>query len=157
MQLEYFEMIDKVAAYDSEMGTLVSESAVPVESPVFEGHFPGYPLVPGVLLTETMAQASGYLILALNDFSMMPFLMAVDKARFRSFVEPAQVLKTSAEFVLEGSGYAATKARIFRNDDVICSAELRFRLMPFPDPLAPLLRERANRIGLTELMNGQGG
>ena len=41
---------------------------VPEASPVFEGHFPGHPLVPGVLLTETMAQASGYLVLALIGF-----------------------------------------------------------------------------------------
>ncbi len=153
MQLEYFEMIDKVTAFDRESQTLAAESAVPVESPVFEGHFPGYPLVPGVLLTETMAQASGYLILALNGFAEMPFLMAVDKARFRNFVEPAQILDTTAEFVMEGSGYAATKTRITRGDEVVCSAELRFRLMPFPGQLTSLLRDRADRIGLAELMS----
>ena len=44
--------------------------------------------MPGVLLTETMAQASGFLVLGLMDFTHMPFLMAVDKARFRTFVGP---------------------------------------------------------------------
>ncbi len=156
MQLEYFEMIDKVTAYDKEVQSLDALSTVPLESPVFEGHFPGYPLVPGVLLTETMAQASGYLILAMNEFAEMPFLMAVDKARFRNFVEPEQVLQTTAEFVMEGSGYAATKARTKRGNEVVCSAELRFRLMPFPDQLTSLLRERADRIGLAELMSCDG-
>ncbi len=156
MQLEYFEMIDKVIAFDREGQTLAAESTVPVESPVFEGHFPGHPLVPGVLLTETMAQASGYLILALNGFAEMPFLMAVDKARFRNFVEPSEVLDTTAEFVMEGSGYAATKARITRSDEVVCSAELRFRLMPFPGRLTSLLRERSDKIGLEKLMSCTG-
>lgn len=156
MRLEYFEMIDRVTAYDKNGGTLVSQSTVPAESPVFEGHFPGYPLVPGVLLTETMAQASGYLVLALNNFAMMPFLMAVDKARFRSFVEPSQVLATTASFVMEGSGYAATKAQITRDDAVICSAELRFRLMEFPEQLTSLLQDRAKQTGLTELIGCQG-
>ena len=83
-----------------------------MESPVFEGHFPGHPLVPGVLLTETMAQASGYLVLGLMDFTHMPFLMAVDKARFRTFVGPRSELAVTAQLEHEGSGYAVTKAAI---------------------------------------------
>lgn len=89
MRLEYFEMIDSVVRLDRAAGRIEARALVPEASPVFEGHFPGHPLVPGVLLTETMAQASGYLVLAHLDFAQMPFLMAVDKARFRSFVGPA--------------------------------------------------------------------
>ncbi len=88
MRLEYFEMIDRVVALDREAKRIETRSTVPDSSPVFEGHFPGHPLVPGVLLTETMAQASGYLVLGLMEFTHMPFLMAVDKARFRTFVGP---------------------------------------------------------------------
>ena len=89
MRLEYFEMIDRVTCPRPRRrsGSRRARSC-PMESPVFEGHFPGHPLVPGVLLTETMAQASGYLVLGLMDFTHMPFLMAVDKARFRTFVGP---------------------------------------------------------------------
>ena len=91
MRLEYFDMIDRVVTFDPSQKRIVTRSTVPAESPVFEGHFPGHPLVPGVLLTETMAQASGYLLLGLNGLSQMPFLMTVDKARFRTFVEPRTV------------------------------------------------------------------
>jgi 3-hydroxyacyl-[acyl-carrier-protein] dehydratase len=148
MRLEYFEMIDRVTLLDREAKRIEVSSTVPMESPVFEGHFPGHPLVPGVLLTETMAQASGYLVLGLMNFSHMPFLMGVDKARFRTFVEPGTVLTISAQLEHEGSGYAVTKAKIAADSKPICDAELRFRIMPFPEGMDGLMRAQARRIGL---------
>lgn len=148
MRLEYFEMIDRVEEIDVSAGTIRTVSTVPGESPVFEGHFPDHPLVPGVLLTEAMAQASGYLVLALRDFAEMPFLMAVDRARFRSFVGPGADLVVEARLSHEGSGYVATRASVTVAGKRIADAELRFRTMPFPDGLDRRMREQARRIGL---------
>jgi 3-hydroxyacyl-[acyl-carrier-protein] dehydratase len=148
MRLEYFDMIDRVVGFDRRAKRIEARSVVPQTSPVFEGHFPGHPLMPGVLLTETMAQASGYLVLGLLDFSHMPFLMAVDKARFRSFIGPGAELAIAAELEHEGSGYAVTKAAIEVEGKRICDASLRFRTMPFPDGLDRPMRERARGIGL---------
>ena len=148
MRLEYFEMIDRVTLLDRAEKRIEATSTVPMESPVFEGHFPGHPLVPGVLLTETMAQASGYLVLGMMDFTHMPFLMAVDKARFRAFVGPGTVLTVAATLEHEGSGYAVTKARILVEGKPICDAELRFRIMPFPPGMDEQLRARGRQIGL---------
>jgi 3-hydroxyacyl-[acyl-carrier-protein] dehydratase len=150
MRLEYFEMIDRVVGLDRAAKRIEARSTVPMESPVFEGHFPGHPLVPGVLLTETMAQASGYLVLGLMNFSHMPFLMAVDKARFRTFVPPGTVLAIEATLEHEGSGYAVTRARITVEGKPICDAELRFRIMPFPPDLSEQMRAQARRIGMLE-------
>ena len=155
MRLEYFEMIDEVVALDRAAGRIEAIARVPLESPVFEGHFPGHPLVPGVLLTETMAQASGYLVLAHLDFAQMPFLMAVDKARFRSFVGPGATLQVTASLEHDGSGYAVTKAAIRHDGKALADAELRFRTMPFPEGLDAPMRERAARIGLDTLIGAR--
>src|SRR6218665_1569154 len=124
MLLEYFQMIDRVESIDSARSTLKVRSVVPAKSPVFEGHFPGMPLVPGVLLIETMAQASGFLVLAATDFAAMPFLMSVDGAKMRSFVEPDAVLDIEAVLEHDGSGYAVTKAKISSSGKKVCDAQL---------------------------------
>ena len=155
MRLEYFDMIDRVVTFDPSQKRIVTRSTVPAESPVFEGHFPGHPLVPGVLLTETMAQASGYLVLGLMDFTHMPFLMAVDKARFRTFVGPGAELAIEAQFEHEGSGFAVTKARIASGGKKICDAQLKLRTIPFDQvPLGDIVRKRAEELGLMAAMAG---
>ncbi|WP_105382373.1 3-hydroxyacyl-ACP dehydratase FabZ family protein [Neorhizobium alkalisoli] len=149
MLLEYFQMIDRIEAVDLGTKVLKAQSVVPAKSPVFEGHFPGMPLVPGVLLIETMAQASGFLVLAATDFSAMPFLMSVDGAKMRSFVEPDAVLDIEAFLEHEGSGYAVTKAKISSGGKKVCDAQLKLRTMPFSEiPLAPIIRKRAEEVGL---------
>lgn len=151
MLLEYFQMIDKVEAVDLDRGTLKARSVVPDKSPVFEGHFPGMPLVPGVLLIETMAQASGMLVLAAKDFTAMPFLMSVDGAKMRAFVEPGAVLEIEAHLEHDGSGFAVTKAKISSDGKKICDAQLKLRTMPFSEvPLADIVRKRAEEIGLMD-------
>jgi 3-hydroxyacyl-[acyl-carrier-protein] dehydratase len=95
-----------------------------------------------------MAQASGYLVLAVKNFAQMPFLMAVDKARFRDFVGPGAELAIEASLEHDGSGYAVTRAAIRSGGKPIANAELRFRTMPFPAGLDGQMRARAASIGL---------
>ena len=153
MRLEYFDMIDRVVTFDPSQKRIVTRSTVPAESPVFEGHFPGMPLVPGVLLIETMAQASGFLVLAASDFAAMPFLMSVDGAKMRTFVEPDAVLDIEAVLEHDGSGYAVTKTKITSAGKKVCDAQLKLRTMPFAEvPLADIVRKRAGEVGLFEAL-----
>ena len=147
MRLEYFQMIDRVVSLEGD--AIVVESRVPDASPVFEGHFPGHPLVPGVLLVETMAQASGWLILGRNGFARMPFLMTVKEAKFRAFVGPGAALDVTARVTHEGSGYVVTEARLASGGKRVADAEILLRSMPFPNPdLEASMRALAGRIGL---------
>jgi 3-hydroxyacyl-[acyl-carrier-protein] dehydratase len=133
MLLEYFQMIDTVEELDPDNGKIVARADVPMESPVFEGHFPGSPLVPGVLLVETMAQASGFMLLSRLKFEKMPFLANISSAKLRTFVEPGSVLQVIAELEHDGSGFAKTKAQILSGGKKICDCKLMFRIMPFPN------------------------
>ena len=147
MRLEYFQMIDRVVSLEGD--AIRVESRVPEASPVFEGHFPGHPLVPGVLLVETMAQASGYLLLHRLGFARMPFLASVKEAKFRSFVPPGTRLEVTARIEHDGSGYAVTRAGVTRDGQRICDAELTLRILPFPAAeLEATMRAQAERIGL---------
>lgn len=148
MRLEYFQMVDRITAFEHDPARLTAESTIPQESPIFEGHFPGHPLMPGVLLIETMAQTSGYLLLGRNRFGAMPFLAGVTQAKMRRFVEPRAPIAMEATLLHEGSGYAVTKARIRSDGKAVCDAELMFKLLPFPDGLAAQMREHAAGLGL---------
>jgi 3-hydroxyacyl-[acyl-carrier-protein] dehydratase len=134
MRLEYFLLLDRIVDLNLGDRTIRTEATVPTASTIFEGHFPGYPLMPGVLLIETMAQTSGWLIIALTKFTRMPFFAAVKEAKLRSFVTPGQKLDVSASILHDGSGFAMTKAEIRHDDKIICNAELTFRLVEFPSP-----------------------
>jgi len=134
MRLEYFQLIDRIVALDLKQRTVRAEGLVPEQSTVFEGHFPGHPLMPGVLLIESMAQTSGWLIIGLMRFERMPFLAAVKEAKLRSFVQPGARLEISASLLHDGSGYAVTKASVACEGKTICDAEITFRVMPFPNP-----------------------
>lgn len=133
MRIEYFQLIDRIIDIDLVGRTIRVAAEVPQTCTIFEGHFPGYPLMPGVLLIETMAQASGWLILAVTKFERMPFLAAVKEAKLRSFVVPGQTLAVSASLVHEGSGYAIAQAEISADGKSTSEAQITFRLMPFPD------------------------
>src|ERR1039458_6480985 len=112
MQLEYFQLIDRIVDLNVGEKTIVVEAQVPQHSTIFEGHFPGYPIMPGVLLIESMAQTSGWLLLALMKFERMPFLAAVKEAKMRGFVSPGELLSIDANVIHEGSGYAMTEAQV---------------------------------------------
>jgi 3-hydroxyacyl-[acyl-carrier-protein] dehydratase len=156
MRLEYFQMVDRIVALDPEVRTVHAECLVPDVSPVFEGHFPGHPLLPGVLMIETMAQTGGWLLLATLRFSRMPFLAQVKEAKLRTFVLPGQLLEAEARLVHDGSGYAVVAASIGAKGRKVADAEITYRVVPFPnETLRAEMLASARRLAVPEaLLNG---
>jgi 3-hydroxyacyl-[acyl-carrier-protein] dehydratase len=151
MRLEHFQMVDRVTVLDPAAGTVRAECAVPEASPVFEGHFPGYPLLPGVLMIETMAQTGGWLLLAMQRFARMPFLAQVREAKLRTFVQPGTRLVASVRLVHDGSGYAVMAGRLEADEKTAAEAEITYRMAPFPnDALRDRMLEAARRVGVAE-------
>jgi 3-hydroxyacyl-[acyl-carrier-protein] dehydratase len=147
MRLEYFQMVDRILALSTADGHVRAAATVPTQSPIFEGHFPDHPLMPGVLLIEAMAQTSGWLLLALTRFERMPFLAGIKDAKLRKFVAPATELEIDARLLHEGSGYAMTKSQILVAGAEACSAEITFRILPFPEPgVRNMLLDAARRM-----------
>ena len=151
MHLEYFKLIDRIADLNVGERTITVEAQVPQTNTIFEGHFPGYPLMPGVLLIESMAQTSGWLLIALLKFERMPFLASVKEAKMRDFVTPGELLTIDASIVHDGSGFAITEAKVRVNGKLKCNATLTFRHTPFPNPeLRGHMEAMAKRIGFPE-------
>ena len=133
MRIEYFQLIDRIVDLNLADRKISSEAKVPETSTIFEGHFPGMPLMPGVLLIEAMAQTAGWLVVALNNFERMALLAAVKEVKLRTFVKPGQMLSIEARLEHEGSGYAVVATKIRNERREVCDASITFRVLDFPN------------------------
>jgi len=149
MRLEYFQMIDRIITLDVDERRVRAACTVPKESTVFEGHFPTYPLMPGVLLIECMAQTVGWLVSALGGFTAMPILVGVKEGKFRTVVRPGDALEFDGKVIHEGSGFSVGECKGLRDGKTVCEGQITYRLMPYPSPeFREALWEWAVRINL---------
>jgi 3-hydroxyacyl-[acyl-carrier-protein] dehydratase len=94
-------LVDRVESLDPEKG-IVAIKAVTINESFFQGHFPGRPIMPGVLIVEALAQAAGVLAveaLGLAGSGKLVYFMAIEGAKFRAPVEPGVLLRLEVEFV----------------------------------------------------------
>ena len=144
-------MVDRIEHLDPKAGLIRTICQVPTESPVFVGHFPGFPRLPGALMIETMAQTGGWLILGVQRFARMPFLTRVESAKMRRFVEPGETLNAEATLTHDGSGFAVIEAVVSSGGKKVASAEIRYAVGPFPnDTIRGAMVFKAREIGFAE-------
>ncbi|WPJ94528.1 bifunctional UDP-3-O-[3-hydroxymyristoyl] N-acetylglucosamine deacetylase/3-hydroxyacyl-ACP dehydratase [Coraliomargarita algicola] len=130
-----FVMIDRVIEIVSE-DELVALKNVTINEPYFQGHYPGRPVMPGVLQIEAMAQAAGVLLLRKLpvEQNKIAFFMSVDKVKFRQAVEPGDSVEIRVKLVkIRGNKIATATGQCTVGGKVVSSAELMFMLADATD------------------------
>jgi 3-hydroxyacyl-[acyl-carrier-protein] dehydratase len=118
---EPFLFVDRVIEMTDRR--IVAVRRFRAEEPFFAGHFPGRPIVPGVLLIEGLAQTMAYFALS-RQASAHVFLVGVDRARFRSVVEPGQEVTYEVEIGEQRFGMLSGKGRVKQGASRVADASI---------------------------------
>ncbi len=118
-----FLFLDRVTGI-SEHG-LSAVKCVTGNEQYFSGHFPGYPVMPGVLQLEALAQASALFVIYANKLGNRPvYFMSIDKVKFRNQVVPGDVLRIEVELIRFGGKVARVRGRGYVGDKLALEAEM---------------------------------
>jgi 3-hydroxyacyl-[acyl-carrier-protein] dehydratase len=121
-----FLLVDKITGFVKDE-QIVGVKNVTINEPFFQGHFPGHPVMPGVLILEAMAQVGGVYAIVANEVgeNQVPYFVGIDKAKFRKPVQPGDVLVLSLELqkVRRGIYYFLGKATV--DGKLVAEAELK--------------------------------
>lgn len=125
-----FLLIDRILEIDDKEGRIVGLKNVTFNEPYFQGHFPGHPIMPGVLQVEAMAQAVGILILRRSgNEGCLAYFMSIKNAKFRRAVRPGDQLLIEVTILKTRGRTAKVKGRITVDGEVASEAELMFSLV----------------------------
>ena len=125
-----FVLVDRVVEIKGKT-ELVAIKNVTFNEPYFQGHFPGMPVMPGVLQLEAMAQAAGLLMLMqVSSEDKVAFFMSADKVKFRQSVKPGDQLRIEMKLTKSrGNKIGVAEGTCKVNDKIVSSAELMFAIM----------------------------
>lgn len=119
----YIDYVDELTPGKSVIAT----KNVTINESFFRGHFPNNPVMPGVLIIETLAQAASILILKSPEFEgKTAYLGSVKNAKFRKVVRPGDVLKLHIEMVKKKENMGIVETQAIVNGKKACTAELMF-------------------------------
>ncbi len=124
-----FLMVDRILNLDPGK-SITAVKTLPSTDELFLDHFPGFPVVPGVLLTEMMAQASGKCLFAEPVDRGYPMLVKIREASFRTWAKPDQEVHLFAEVEKSTSNYATVRCHAKVDGKQICDAVLFFGFLP---------------------------
>jgi 3-hydroxyacyl-[acyl-carrier-protein] dehydratase len=122
-----FILVDRVVEY-KEFDYLTAIKNVTMNEPYFPGHFPGNPIMPGVLMLEALAQASAILSnlsrTAKEGHEFLYFFAGIDNAKFKQVVIPGDQLRLEVKLVGQKRDFWRMHGEVFVGDKLVCSADL---------------------------------
>ena len=124
-----FLLVDRIIEFEKNK-RIVGIKNVTINEPFFQGHFPGHPIMPGVLLLEAMAQVGG--VLAFKSAGVensLVYFIGIDKAKFRSPVVPGDQVKFVLEVLKNRRSIWVFKGAAFVEDKLVAEAELKATIM----------------------------
>jgi 3-hydroxyacyl-[acyl-carrier-protein] dehydratase len=122
-----FLLVDRIQEMDPGK-RIVGIKNVTINEPFFQGHFPGHPVMPGVLIIEAMAQVGGILAYLSSDDEIRKkvcYFMSIDGARFRKPVFPGDVLRLEMETTLNRRGIWGFSGKAFVGEKLVADADLK--------------------------------
>ena len=134
-----FLLIDRILRLDPGV-SIEAEMSLPASEELFRDHFPGFPVVPGVLLTEMMAQAAGKCLNSQRLPRGNAMLVEIRNAKFRSWVRPDEVIRLHASIERNEEKFAVARCQAEVGGRKVSSAELMFSFTP-ADSFAPGYRD----------------
>ncbi|PMD73038.1 3-hydroxyacyl-ACP dehydratase FabZ [Companilactobacillus nuruki] len=118
--------IDKVDSLEDGQSITCTKN-VTINEEFFRGHFPGNPVMPGVLIIESLAQAASILILKTEKYrGKTAYLGSIDNAKFRKMVRPGDVLKLQVTMEKQRMNMGKVECQAIVEDQTVCSANLSF-------------------------------
>lgn len=117
-------LVDRVIELEEDKIRAIKN--VTFNEPFFLGHFPGQPVMPGVLIVEAMAQAGGYLLFSQVEErdGKLIYFSGIDNCRFRKPVVPGDQLVFEVECVAKRRTFAKIHGRALVDDEVVCEADM---------------------------------
>jgi 3-hydroxyacyl-[acyl-carrier-protein] dehydratase len=128
-----FLMIDRIIEIDSD-NSAIGIKNISINEPIFQGHFPGNPVFPGVLIIEGMAQTAGAIAIAADKTggSHIVYMVTVDKAKFRKPARPGDVIEYHIRKIRRRSAMGWYEARAMVGSTLIAEAEVGAMVMAEP-------------------------
>ncbi|MGI5998852.1 MAG: 3-hydroxyacyl-ACP dehydratase FabZ [Lutispora sp.] len=124
-----FLLVDKILEIE-EGRRAVGIKNVTVNEPFFQGHFPGNPIMPGVLIVEAMAQVGAVSILAMEEYKgKLAVFTGIDKLRFKKQVVPGDTLRMEVTMLAMKRGIGKAKAEAYVGEQLAVSGELMFAIV----------------------------